>query len=590
MRLFQRELTDGEAVSFALAGGVPLFKTGEAADQLYVVRTGRLAAIRREEGHEPRLLGLIRSGQPAGEMSLIAGEPHSADVVALRDSVIYALPRAAFFRAAETDPKLMIELSRLLLARARETGGKVALSDPTVFGFVGVGAPRAVRPFVDQIARAIERMGYSVTVVGAEARDAPTEWFSNIEHTHDFVLYAAEVYETHWKPFAIRQVDRLFRVALGRETPGVGVKAENEPLHAQSLADLILLQSAECSVPQGSAAWTTALSPARLFHLKDRDRSDIERMGRVLTGQSVGLVLSGGAARAYAHVGVIRAMRERHIPIDFIGGVSMGAVIGAGVAMGWDEAELERRICKAFVESSPVDDIAFPLIAMTGGQTVRTRLAEHFGDREIRDLWLPFFCGAANLTTGAYEIYRQGLLREVLRASLSLPGVLPPVVFGNDVLVDGAVMNNFPTDVMRSIHRGPIVGVDVSRGRSIDADDVARPASIWRWILSGDWRRGPPIVSILMRAATVTTGRDLTAAREATDVLIQPNVNAIEIRDWRAFEPAVAAGYAAANEVFDRLAVAVSELRRRAPMDAVTDDRPEPVTGNRPHIAARTSA
>ncbi len=579
MRLFDRELRAGEAVSFALAGGVPLFETGEAADQLYVVRTGRLAAIRRGEGREPRLLGLIRPGEPAGEMSLIAGAPHSADVVALRDSEILALPRAAFFRAVERDPGLMIELTRLLLARARETSGKLVLADPTVFGFVGVEGLARVRPFVERIATAVRAMGYSVTVVDSGARDAPTEWFSNIEHMHDFVLYSAEAEEAGWKPFAARQVDRLFRIARGRDAPGPSAGVENEALHRQGLVDLILLQSADCAAPRGSAAWTQALTPARLFHIRERDRADLERLARLITGQSVGLVLSGGAARAYAHVGAIQAMRERRIPIDFIGGVSMGAVIGAGVAMGWDDEELERRIRKAFVESSPVDDITFPMIAMTGGRTVQTRLAEHFGDREIRDLWLPFFCGSANLTTGAYQVHRDGLLREALRASLSLPGVLPPVTWRGDVLVDGAVMNNFPTDIMRSANRGPIVGVDVSRGRSIDADDIKPPASIWRWLVSGDWKRGPPIVSLLMRAATVTTGRDLAAARDATDVLILPNVSAIEIRDWKAFSPAVAAGRAAAFEAFDKLTGPVSELRRRPAMDTAgpSSDAPSPV-------------
>ena len=166
----------------------------------------------------------------------------------------------------------------------------------------------------------------------------------------------------------------------------------------------------------------------------------------------------------------------------------MGAIIGAGVAMGWDDAELDWRIRKAFVESSPVDDLSLPLIAMSRGDKVRERLAEHFGDRQICDLWLPFFCGVTNLTTGAYQIDRRGLLREVLRASVSLPGVLPPVTVGADVLVDGAVLNNFPADVMRSYQDGPIIGVDVGRGRSIEARDVVVPSSLFsNWFVS--WRQ-----------------------------------------------------------------------------------------------------
>jgi NTE family protein len=277
----------------------------------------------------------------------------------------------------------------------------------------------------------------------------------------------------------------------------------------------------------------------------------------------VGVVLSGGGARAYAHVGAIRALRERKVPLDHLCGVSMGGIVAAGVAMGWDDEELDLRIRQAFVESSPLDDIAFPILAMTRGGKVSERLHDHFGDARIADLWRPFFCISANLTTGAYHTHRRGIVWKALRASVALPGVMPPATEGDDVLVDGAVLKNFPADVMRTTQLGPIVGVDVSGERNITADDVARPESAWRWIRSGQWRKGPPIVSLLMRAATISTGRDLAAAREATDVLVLPRTGGIEIRDWTAYEPAVAEGYRATLEALDRLDRPVQAMRRR---------------------------
>jgi len=231
--------------------------------------------------------------------------------------------------------------------------------------------------------------------------------------------------------------------------------------------------------------------------------------------------------------------------------------------MGWDGPEMDRRIQDAFVNTSPLDDIAIPILAMTLGNKVRERLATHFGDVQISDLWLPFFCVSTNLTKGAYQVHRRGLLRDALRASISLPGVMPPAIDHNDVLVDGAVLKNFPADVMRVFQLGPIVGVDVTRGRSITADDVARPASVWRWIFSGQWRKGPPIVSLLMRAATVSSWRDHVAARAATAVLVAPEVTGVEIRDWDAYDPAVADGHQAMIEALDKLKRPVTELRRR---------------------------
>jgi NTE family protein len=409
---------------------------------------------------------------------------------------------------------------------------------------------------------AIEASGFTAVVVGSEALSAPTEWFSTVEATHDFVIYAAEYDDLTWRQLVGRQVDRLFFLGRGDHKPPEQVDSYSDTLHRQGLVDLILLQDPATQRPAGSEAWLDAIKASRLFHLRDGDPADIARLGRIISGQSVGLVLSGGGARAYAHVGAVKALREKGVPIDFIGGSSMGAIVAAGVACGWDDDELAARITAAFVKSSPLDDITLPLVAMTRGDKVRQRLCEHFGEVEIADLWLPFFCISSNLTSGAYQLHRRGSLRHALRASISLPGVMPPVAQDNNILVDGAVMKNFPADVMRAFHLGPIVGVDVTRGRSITANDV-RSESVWRWILSGDWRRGPPIVSLLMRAATVSSGRDLAVAHEATDLLITPAVEGVEIRNWRAFAPAVESGYRTTLEALAKLTRPVTTLRRR---------------------------
>ena len=568
-RLFAREVASDRASWFSLPGGASLYEAGEEAEQFYLLRAGRLGAFRSTEGHETQFLGVIRPGEPAGEMALIAGAPHSASVVALRDSEVLTLTRDEFFRSVETDPAVMTELARLMILRNRQSASGAVMGEPSVFGFIGLSAAVRVRPLVAEIASRIGKLGYRATIVGVEALLAPTEWFSNVERDHDFVLYVAEADELSWKSLVGRQGDRLFRIANGADTPPPNLPeaVAADPLQVQQLVDLILLHPPDQTAPRGSELWAETMRPARLFHLRDGNVGDCERIARVITGQSVGLVLSGGAARAYAHIGAIRALHERGVPIDFLGGVSMGAIIAAGVGMGWDDPELEARIRKAFVETSPLDDIAFPMIAMTHGEKVRERLTEHFGDRMIADLWLPFFCVSANLTTGAYQLHRGGLVREALRASISLPGVLPPVTSGNDVLVDGAVVKNYPADIMRAIQLGPIVGVDVGRGRSIEAADVSPPPTLWNWLLSGEWRRGPPIVSVLMRSATVRAGPELALAHAATDVLVLPNVDNIEIRDWKAFDPGVEAGYVATREALDALSHPVIDLRRRQSLD-----------------------
>jgi NTE family protein len=563
-RLFLGQKRTPDAAWFSLPGGRVLFHSKEPADRLYFLLAGRLGVIERDRGHEPRFVGVIRPGEPAGEMALIAGTPHTSTVVALRDSELMALPRQAFLNAIQRDPTVMAELARLMVLRARRVGG-AAGSEPAVFGFNAVAPGVKARELAEAIAAEITRLGYVVATAGSEVQSAPTEWFSTLEEQHDLVLYAAEHDEPVWKAMVGRQVDRL--VCLGRgETPAprhVDTSAA-PPLIEQQLVDLALIHPTAERIPSGSDAWVQATSANRIFHLREGNKDDIARIARTLVGQSIGLVLSGGGARAYAHIGAIRALHESKVPIDFLGGASMGAIIAAGVAMGWSDEEMDWRIRKAFVESSPLDDIAFPIIAMTRGEKVRERLAEHFGDVEIPDLWLPFNCVSSDLTAGTARLHRRGLLRQALRASIALPGILPPVTEGGHVLVDGAIIKNFPTDVMRTQHLGPIVGVDVAEARGLTAEDIEAPASPWRWFASGEWRRGPPIVSILMRTATVSTSHEQANSHDFADIVIAPDLGPVEIRDWKAYDPAVDAGYRSTMDALAKLDRPITELRRRA--------------------------
>lgn len=551
---------EAKTVSWSyLPGGGRLFGAGEPADTLYLLRAGRLGVFKKEEGKETQFVGIIRPGEPVGEMALIAGTPHTSTVIALRDSEVLALPRDAFFRAARKMPEVMTELARLMILRARQGAHEVA--DPTVLGFIGVSeAP--VRPLVEAIAAETVRAGFSVKVVDSTALKSAGDWFSAIEETHDYVFYVGEKSEASWSHLVARQVDRMYLVGRGGEAPPAGLPWDHDPLGEHRLVDLILTWPAGRR-PSGAKAWIDRVDPARWFHLADGDPAGPARISRVVTGTSVGVVLSGGGARAFAHIGAVKALRQAGVPMDFLAGASMGSIIAATLGLGWDDDEIDWRMRKAFVESSPLDDIAFPLLAMTAGRKVDARLEEHFGDVQIEDMPNPYFCVSSNLTTGAYQVHRRGLLRQALRASISLPGVMPPVVLDGHVLVDGAVMKSFPADLMRATHLGTTVGVDVTRARGVDPRVLSANKSWVKWLTSGDWRRGPPIVSILMRSATITTAADLAESRRATDLLVIPKPDGVEIRDWKAYPQAVQTGFETMQEALAQLDGPVTTLRRR---------------------------
>jgi len=548
-----------EALRLALPGGATLIAAGETSGMVYVLEAGRLAAVTADD--PPRLLGLIWPGEAIGEISVLADIPHTATVIAVRDCELLAMPREAFLAAAEKHPAILVELMRTMIQRARSERAPQRLA--ITFGFLAAGEGPPLRDFVERLRRCVERHGVKTTLLTAEHLPQPTEWFSQVEEQHDSVFYVAEAGETSWAAQCTRQADRIFFVGRADQA----IKAQSLAARTNlKPADLVLVHPADSARPSGGCLWQEALGCRSVFHARDGDEADIARLARVITGRSVGVVLSGGGARGYAHVGALRALREHGVPIDFVGGASMGAVIAAGTAQGWDDAEMTARVRAAFVDTNPLSDLAVPLIALTRGHVVERRLQENFGDIDIVDLWRPYYCVSSDLTNGRHIVHDRGLLRHALRASIALPGILPPVVDGDTVLVDGGVMRNLPVDLMLDRHDGPIIAVDVSIDTGLCPKDIETPKSFLRWVLSGAWRKGAPIVSLLLRSATVTANRDVIAARGQADVFVAPELDGVEIRDWRAFEPAVDAGYRAMTRALKTLDGPLTELRlRRGP-------------------------
>ncbi len=554
--------TLGKSASLiSLPGGSRLFSAGDDSDHLYLLRSGRLGAFRHDQDHdELSLIGIIRPGEPVGEMSLVAGTQHTSTVMALRDSDLLAMPRQDFLDAMESRPELMLALSRKMIERARRETPNVT---PNVFAFYAL-SEKPIRPMVELIAEQIRVLGYACAVLDKTFHGTTPEAFSQIESENDFVLHVAEAHESHWRLLSARQVDHVMLFGDAETVPTASATGwERALLHRAP--DLALMYTKSKPAPHirgRTRQWLDMIEPTRWFHISDDSIADAARLARVVTGHSVGVVFSGGGARAFAQIGAIQALREAHIPVDFVCGSSMGAILAATLSLDWDEAEIDKRIRDAFVDSSPLDDVTWPFIAMVSGAKVDKRLEKHFGEIQIEDMPLPYFCLSSNLTSGVLKVHKTGRLRDALRASISLPGVLPPVVADGEVLVDGAVMRSFPATMMRNTHLGTVIGVDVTRARGLDPRALRVPKSLGKWFASGDWRKGPPIVSVMMRSATITTAADLAQSRAATDLLIIPEPEGVEIRDWKAYDKAVESGYQTTVATLSQLESPVTTLRK----------------------------
>lgn len=543
------KLAEKDTKYFGLPGGWRLFDVGEPSDTIYFVLSGSLGAFRTSQDGKLELMGHIRAGEPVGEMSLIAGEPHEHAVYALRDTELLSMSRSGFMQLVRSDPEILARLTRVIMVRMRQSRKKVSrTAEPRMFAMLATSPTIDLKLRARTLAAALAGMGLRAAIVGEEAVNMPSAYFDELELRNDIVLMLATIGDTPWYRLTQRHADRIWLFARADARPSTPLLPDDPtPARQFRLVDVVLLHHGAERTAASPSEWRDAADAARIFHWDGLDEGDARRLARVISGRSVGLVLSGGGARAYAHVGAIRALREAACPIDFIGGSSMGAIVGASLAMGWSDEEIDRRMRKAFVETNALSDYMLPVVGLVRGRKVDARLKEHFGDTLIEELKIPFFCVSTNLTQGAFRVHTHGLLREALRATISLPGILPPIVSDNQVLVDGAVLNNFPVDVMRDVHRGRIIGVDVAQApEGLSAEEFINPPGFFGWTARHGFRSPPPVANLLMRAATISINPN--AHRNLTDLVIAPELAGIELRDWKDYQPAVDAGYESMRE------------------------------------------
>ncbi len=527
---------------FALPGGASLFEQGDPSDAFYVLKSGSVGAFRDDEKGVPRLVGVVAAGETVGEVGMIVDLPRNASVRALRDSELLRLSRADFEKLVNHHPKSMLAMARLAVRRLSARNEEGAVSAPRTFAVLRHNAGVNVHGFAEELVKMLSVFGDSALIDKQRGNGHLSSWFNELEAQTRYVVYVADA-DDDWQSQCVRQSDCLLLLADASETPGEwppsacadASSALSRPRH------LILMHPGK--LIRGAAQRWLARTPM-IPHHHVRDAHDVRRIARLLTGRCLSLVLSGGGARGFTQIGIVRAVREAGLEIDCVGGTSIGAIIGAGVALEWSDQEMFDNYRHSFVTSRPLGDYTLPLVALTRGRRVSHLLREQFDSRDITDLPLPYFCCSSNLSTGQLDTHRDGPLWLWLRASCAIPGVLPPVCHRGEVYVDGAVMNNLPTDVMRAYQPGAIAAVDIGADDALrtSLEEYATPP--W-WKLVLDFRRGnrPGIFDILIRSGMVNAELASAERRHLASLLLEPPVRDIGLLDWKAYERAVETGY-----------------------------------------------
>ncbi|HEX2206836.1 MAG TPA: patatin-like phospholipase family protein [Longimicrobium sp.] len=554
--------------------GELLFEQNQMGGALYLVISGRLRTVRYEKGGTVHVLGEAGRGEFVGELSFFGCEPRGERVEAVRDSVLIGLENAEFDQLVARRPQTLRHVTRLVIDRmnSRRPDGHVARVTNVAVVAASPGAP--VAAFCDRLAKALAEHGPTLHLTSAETDRRMAEagiaqawgdgadtarllaWLEAREVDQRFVLYQADEGASAWTRRCMRQADRVLLLARADEDPGPGPveraleRMEDRASDAHEM--LVLVHADGGTRPSGTRRWLEGRQVREHVHLRWDGAADFARLGRMLAGRAVGVVLGGGGARGFAHIGVLRALTEAGVPIDYIGGTSMGAGVAAQYAVGIPPDELLAINHRIYLEWRPQKQLTLPLVSLVDNRLGAICGERVYGDTEIEDLWTPYFCVTSNLTTAEMMVHRTGLLRKYVLASASIPVFAPPVLEGNHLLVDGALLNNLPVDVMREQGVGVVVASEVSLEE--DATFTAdRVPTAWD-VLRGRFRRGaqvrpfPGIMETAMRSSLLHSSWREKEAVEKADFCLRPPIEAFALMAFEQMQEISEVGYAYARE------------------------------------------
>jgi NTE family protein len=570
----------GEFEQISVAGGHTLMRRGDPSDSLYILVSGLLvASLTNDDGQLVRL-GEIGRGELIGEMSLLSGGTRNATVTALRDSRLIRISNSRFLDFMQRHPSVTRQFIQILTRRLTQ-GAAPRQEKLCTLALVPGGAPFAsgaeseFANFVRDLASSlralikvlvIDRAGiesrFPEAFSGPAAASNVVAWLNDEEQRHDVLLYVCDTDLSPWSRLCLRQADRILVVARADAEsvePGA-IERHLEADRSESTQvrgrELLLLQHATCDMPLNTARWLERRSMRRHHHLRVGDKAALERLCRHLLGRSIGLALGGGGAKAFAEVGVLRALAEAGIPVDVIGGTSMGSVVGALSAMGQDPREIHASL-QRMVHMKPFSGFTLPLVSLFSGKRLGHALQQLFGDVAIEDLWRRYFCVACSLTHGTVKAVENGQLRRWLGASCAVPGIMPPLVDGGELFVDGGLLNNVPADLMAQRNAGPVIAVNVSSfstlpaGMADDADLSGWSMLLHRWRSASQGLKLPRMDRLMVRSTLLASSNHAAAMRSFASLYLTPPLQGVEPADWRALDSLVETGYAYASKALE---------------------------------------
>lgn len=559
-----------------LNGGEWLMRQGEEGDALYLLVQGQLQVLINpsSSGDEADMvfIGEVAPGDSVGEVSLLTGEPRAASIQAIRDSLLVKIDRTSFDKLAQQHPALVMRLAgNVASVLHKSTSGKHKKARRlATIAVIPLEQSHRVLEFCSTLEQKLQshgsvlsltaenlgHYGAPVSQIGDEEDIPPSLrlWLSDQEIKHDYLVYRCAPANSKWTRLARRQSDLVLYVADAKSSPEPAdweIALDEACSRTAARRTLVLLQPPGGEEIKGTAAWLDHREQDFHLHVRQDRPDDISRVARIITGNAVGLVLAAGAARGFAHIGVYGALLEAGIPIDWVGGTSIGAIMGTPMAADWSYDKAVALGREAFVSGKPFSDFTIPLMSLARGRRMERLLKKHV-NYQIEDLPIPFFCVSCNLDNGTVNLHERGSVPNALRASAAMTGIIPPAVVNKRLAVDGSVVNSMPVDIMQQKPVGSIIAVNISSQKEyfVDYDSLPSPWAVLRgrYLPFAKKYRVAGLSTIMLKATELGTLTRVNEMGQQADLLLTPQVRKFGMTEIKAFDQIVKAGYDHAKE------------------------------------------
>ncbi|XP_061133578.1 patatin-like phospholipase domain-containing protein 7 isoform X2 [Syngnathus typhle] len=600
----------------ALEAGRAVYRQGEKSDSTFIVLSGRLRSVIAKDNGKKELAGEYGRGDLIGVVEALTHMNRATTVHAVRDSELAKLPEGALNSIKRRYPQVVTRLIHLLgqkiLGNMQQVNGPLAarslplhtanskwdagnpVTNLSTVAILPVSDEIPLMAFTLELQHALSGIGPTLLLtsdiikqrLGSAALDSVHEyrlssWLGQQEDIHRIVLYQSDSGLTPWTQRCIRQADCIIIVGLGEQEPTVGEleqMLESSAVRAQK--QLVLLHREDGPPPKGTAEWLNMRSwisthhhlscPRRVFSRRSLPKlrelyqrvfekcperhSDFSRLARILTGNSIAVVLGGGGARGCSQVGIIRALNEAGIPVDIVGGTSIGSFMGALYAEEKSNSRMRIRAREWAMDMTSLFkkfvDLTYPVTSMFSGASFNSGIRSVFKGKQIEDLWLPYFNITTDITASSMRVHTDD----------------------GHLLMDGGYINNLPADVARSMGAKVVIAVDVGSRAETNLTNYGDSLNGW-WLL---WKRFNPLAEkvkvlnmaeIQTRLAYVCCVRQLESVKDSDYCeYIRPPIDRYGTLEFGKFDEIAEVGYQHGKTLFDvwqRSSVVDSMLKDR---------------------------